>query len=185
LNQPILGIDPGLSETGWALVEPGDKPALRGSGCVKTAAGLPLPLRLRRLHEAMLSVLDEGKPEALALEQLFFMRSTQSMAATSQARGVILLAAELRGVPVFEYNPKDVKLSISGSGAAQKPQMQKMTQLLLGLKETLKPDDVADAAAIALCHLRTQKYRARLAAGLNSSPGTAERRKAFGQEARP
>jgi len=159
----VLGVDPGLERTGWAVLSDGQPALLESSGLISTPSTMALPLRLRRLHEALLKVLDEHSPAELALEQLFFMRSTRAIAGTSQARGVILLAAELRATPVSEYNPRDVKMSVTGNGAALKPQMIKMVQLLLKLPQPLHPDDVADAAAIGLCHLRTRKFLERIA----------------------
>jgi len=155
----VLGIDPGLARTGWALI--GTR--LVASGLIETPARTPLGDRLKRLHGAVLALLDLHRPEAVALEQLFFLRSTRAIAATSQARGVILLASALRGLEAAEYNPRDVKMALTGNGAALKPQMQRMVRLLLGLREDLRPDDVADAAAIALCHQRTRRFLARVA----------------------
>jgi crossover junction endodeoxyribonuclease RuvC len=96
----------------------------------------------------------------MAIEELFFLKAAQSVRATMQARGVILLAACQAQAPVHEYNPRQVKISLTGSGAAEKPQMQKMVQAALALKEILRPDDVADAAAIGLCHLRASRHKA-------------------------
>lgn len=156
----VLGVDPGVSETGWALLEGGVQGAsLHASGIIRTQAGLPLPFRLREIHAALSAVLVERRPEHVAIEELFFMTAAHTVRATLQARGVILLAACQAQAPVHEYNPRQVKIALTGSGAAQKAQMQKMTQAALGLKEILRPDDVADAAAIALCHLRASRHK--------------------------
>ena len=159
----FLGVDPGLARTGWAVIRPGDPVVLEASGLIATPSHMPSGQRLRCLFEATLSLLDKHAPTSLGIEQLFFLKSAKSIAATSQARGVILLASEMRGCPVREYNPTEVKMSLTGNGAALKPQIQRMVRILLCLKETLRPDDVADAAAIALCHMRTERFKARLA----------------------
>ncbi len=154
---PILGVDPGLADTGWAVL--GDGPRVLEAGLVKTPAGDPLPDRLRRLHLEIAAVVARAKPSALALEELFFTPMARTQFATVQARGVILLAAAQAGVPVCAYNPRIVKQALTGSGAAAKPQMQRMVARLLGLAEVPKPDDVADAMAIALCHQRVARFR--------------------------
>ncbi|HVE15003.1 MAG TPA: crossover junction endodeoxyribonuclease RuvC [Elusimicrobiota bacterium] len=157
----VLGVDPGMADTGWAVLEGGPQGArLSASGIIRTAAGLPLPFRLREIHAALAAVLAEHRPECMAIEELFFLKAAQSVRATMQARGVILLAACQAQAPVHEYNPRQVKISLTGSGAAEKPQMQKMVQAALALKEILRPDDVADAAAIGLCHLRASRHKA-------------------------
>ncbi|MFA5139470.1 MAG: crossover junction endodeoxyribonuclease RuvC [Elusimicrobiota bacterium] len=153
----VLGIDPGVSETGWAVVEEG--PALLGSGIIRTAAGLPLPDRLLTIHEGLLRVLREFRPDSVAVEEMFFLQAAHTVRATLQARGVVLLAARQGGCPVQEYNPRQVKMTLTGSGAAAKAQMQKMVQHALRLAEPLRPDDVADAAAIALCRLRQNRAK--------------------------
>jgi crossover junction endodeoxyribonuclease RuvC len=153
----VLGIDPGVSETGWAVLE--DGPALLGSGILRTAAGLPLPDRLLAIHEGLSRVLRESRPDAVAVEEMFFLQAAHTVRATLQARGVVLLAARQSGCPVREYNPRQVKMTLTGSGAAAKAQMQRMVQHALRLAEPLRPDDVADAAAIALCHLRQNRSK--------------------------
>lgn len=156
----VLGIDPGLSETGWALVaSEGTATRLLESGLIKTLPGVPLPERLGALHAGLSEVLRRGRPQEVAVEELFFLKAAHTVRATLQARGVVLLAAAQSGAPVREYNPRQVKVALTGSGAAGKPQMQRMVQALLGLPEVLRPDDVADAAAIALCHLRSGRAK--------------------------
>lgn len=150
-------MDPGLADTGWALLEqppPPSGPVLAASGLLRTEPALPLPERLRRIHEGLAAVISGHGPQALAVEEMFFLKAADSMRASLQARGVILLAAALGRVPVAEYNPRQVKSCLTGSGAAPKAQMQRMVARALGLAGPLRPDHVADAAAIALCHLR-------------------------------
>lgn len=151
----ILGIDPGLHETGWAVLDGApSSPRLVASGVIRTLPGLPLPERLKAIH-AELAVVLKGHPiKSCAIEEMFFTTIATTVRATLQARGVALLALAHAGHGVTEYNPKTVKLSLTGSGRAEKAQMQTVVQKALGLADKLRPNDVADAAAIALCHLR-------------------------------
>jgi crossover junction endodeoxyribonuclease RuvC len=157
----VLGIDPGVSETGWAILEAADgaPPRLIDAGLIKTRPDTELPERLRLIHAGLSDVISRHQPESVAVEEMFFIKVAHTIRATLQARGVVLLAAAQAGKPVSEYNPRSVKLAITGSGAADKTQMQIVVQKTLGLAERLRPDDVADAAAIALCHLRSQRVR--------------------------
>lgn len=157
----VLGIDPGVSETGWAVLDsarPSD-PRLLAAGVIRTAPPAALSERLRDIHAAVSSVLATHQPASVAVEELFFLKAAHTVRATLQARGVILLAAAQARKPVAEYNPRTVKLALTGTGSAQKSQMQRVVQSALKLKEILRPDDVADAAAIALCHLRSSRYK--------------------------
>ena len=157
----ILGIDPGVSETGWAVLSGGvGVPArLLASGVIRTRPGGPLPQRLSAIHAEISKVLSDHSPSAVAIEQMFFLKAAETVRATLQARGVILLAAAQARREVSEYNPRTVKLTLTGSGRAEKAQMQRAVQKSLGLAEVLRPDDVADAAAIALCHLRGSRHK--------------------------
>lgn len=147
----VLGIDPGVSETGWAVLE-GQR--LIASGCIRTSPRTPFPKRLHEIHDSLEDILREHRPEEVAIEEMFFTKTANTIRNTLQARGVAVLAATRNGAPLREYNPKTVKAALTGSGKAPKAQMQKMVQTVLGLKKKLTPDDVADAAAIALCHIR-------------------------------
>ena len=157
----VLGIDPGVSETGWAVLSGPDasKPRLAASGLIKTRPSMRLPERLRLIHSGLAAVIREHAPDAVAVEEMFFLTAAHTVRATLQARGVVLLAAAQAGKTVSEYNPRSVKLAVTGSGSAAKDQMQSVVQKILGLSERLRPDDVADAAAIALCHLRSQRFK--------------------------
>jgi len=157
----VLGIDPGVSETGWAVLagEPGQEPRLLASGLIKTYPTQELTARLFHIHAECERVIAEHAPDSVALEQMFFMKAATTIRATLQARGVILLAIAQSGKAVSEYDPKTVKLTLTGSGRAEKPQMQAVVQKALKLAEILRPDDVADAAAIALCHLRSSRLK--------------------------
>lgn len=156
----ILGVDPGMHETGWAVLDgAAASPRLVASGVIRTQPGVPLPERLKAIHAELAAVLREHAPEACAIEEMFFTTVATTVRATLQARGVALLAVAQSGKSVHEYNPKTVKLALTGSGRAEKAQMQTVVQKALGLADKLRPNDVADAAAIALCHLRTGRMK--------------------------
>ncbi|MFN4217801.1 MAG: crossover junction endodeoxyribonuclease RuvC [Candidatus Bipolaricaulia bacterium] len=149
----VLGIDPGLATTGYAVLESGDRRfRVLEAGVIRTPADTPLPHRLHTLYEDTRRLLREYRPDALAIEELFFAQNRTTAMAVAQARGVVLLAAhdvaETKG-----YTPLQIKLRIAGYGRAKKPQIQKMMKQLLRLKEIPKPDDAADALAVALCYL--------------------------------
>ena len=156
----VLGVDPGVSETGWAVLEPAPPGGrLVEAGCIRTSPRTPLPERLRLIHRALADILARHAPESMAVEEMFFLKAAHTIRATLQARGVVLLAGADAGIEVREYNPRQVKMALTGSGAAPKAQMQRMTQAALSLREPLRPDDTADAAAIALCHIRAGRTR--------------------------
>ena len=152
----ILGIDPGYGITGFGLVE-----ANRGSqqlihcGAITTPAGMDFSARLEIIYEDMRQLLEKAKPEAVAIEELFFGQNVTTGIGVAQSRGVILLAIRQAGVPVFSYKPMQVKQAVVGYGNATKHQVQDMTRRLLRLEKMPKPDDAADAIAIALCHARS------------------------------
>ena len=152
----ILGIDPGVATIGFGVVraERG-KNTLLQYGVITTPAGIPLSQRLVQISEDMEQLIRQFKPDEIAVEELFFSKNITTGIAVAHGRGVILLAAEKLGVPVFEYTPMQVKQAVVGYGAAQKRQVMLMTQRLLGMKEVPKPDDAADALAIAICHSRS------------------------------
>ncbi len=156
----VLGIDPGTATTGFALVVEGrvgggaDEPTLVDCGVIRTKAGVPMPQRLVQIHEALCQLIEELRPDAVAVEELFFSANVTTAISVGQARGVILLAAASAGLPVAEYKPNVVKQAVSGYGGADKRQMQEMVRMLLRLAEAPRPDDAADAVAIALCPLQ-------------------------------
>lgn len=149
----VLGIDPGLATTGYAILESeGRRVRVLEAGVIRTPADTPLSQRLHTLYEDTRRLLKEYKPDALAIEELFFAQNRTTAMAVAQARGVVLLAAY--GLTAMKgYTPLQIKLRIAGYGRAKKPQMQKMMKQLLRLKEIPKPDDAADALAVALCYL--------------------------------
>jgi len=152
----ILGIDPGFAIVGFGLLrsEPGGQ-ALLSCGTITTPAGLPLPTRLLQIERDMDQLLETFHPDAMAVEELFFTNNITTGISVAQARGVILTAAERAGVPIFEYSPSAVKMAITGYGKAEKRQVMEMTRKLLKLQAVPRPDDAADAVAIALCHARS------------------------------
>ena len=152
----ILGIDPGVATIGFGVIraERG-KNTLLQYGVITTPAGIPLSQRLVQISEDMEQLIHQFKPDEMAVEELFFSKNITTGIAVAHGRGVILLSAEKLGVPVFEYTPMQVKQAVVGYGAAQKRQVMLMTQRLLGMKEVPKPDDAADALAIAICHSRS------------------------------
>jgi crossover junction endodeoxyribonuclease RuvC len=159
----ILGIDPGLSFTGWGVVEAfsRDKVNPLQYGCIKTIASVPLIQRLQTINTELQFIIDKYKPEVVAIEELFFFKVTKSIAAVGQTRGAIILTASLNKIPLFEYNPKSVKTALTGYGSADKYQMQHIVKTFLKLKEIPKPDDAADALAIAVCHASTISWNAK------------------------
>lgn len=157
----VLGIDPGIGTTGYGVVgedNQGDV-VLVAYGAVETRPGAPMPERLQVLYGEMMNILREHKPESVAVEQLFFGRNVTTAIMVGQARGVVLLAAAQAGLQVYEYKPAEVKQALSGYGKADKRQMQEMVKLLLHLDHIPRPDDAADAIAVAVCHLHSQRLR--------------------------
>ena len=152
----ILGIDPGVATIGFGLVDC-DRAHQRlvQYGVITTPAGLPLSTRLWQISRDMEQLLTAFRPDECAVEELFFSKNITTGIAVAHGRGVILLAAEKAGVPVFEYTPMQVKQSVVGYGKAEKKQVMLMTQRLLHMKDVPRPDDAADALAIAICHGRS------------------------------
>ncbi len=149
----ILGIDPGYAIVGFGVVEyDGYGFVPLHFGAITTQAGTDFTLRLKTIYDDMNTVLTSFRPDAMAIEKLFFNTNQKTGIDVAQARGVTLLAAVNAGVPIFEYTPLQVKQSVVGYGRAEKPQVMEMTRKILGLAEVPKPDDTADALAIAICH---------------------------------
>jgi crossover junction endodeoxyribonuclease RuvC len=154
----ILGIDPGTAIMGYGLIaQQGNRLKSIKYGVLRTAATLPLAARLLQIHQGLEAIIQEYQPDAVAVEELFFNKNTRTALAVGQARGVILLAAEQAGVEIAEYTPLQVKQGVVGYGRAEKKQIQEMVKMLLCLEEIPKPDDAADALAIAICHAHSRK----------------------------
>ncbi len=149
----ILGIDPGYAIIGWGVLnyERGRFAPL-DFGAVTTAAGTPFVERLQQIYTDLSRILEQHRPDAMAIEKLYFQNNQKTAIEVAEARGVILLAAQNAGVPIYEYTPLQVKSAVTGFGQAQKPQVMEMTRRLLRLQQVPKPDDTADALAIAICH---------------------------------
>ena len=148
----ILGIDPGIGICGFGLIETTGRAGARALdfGVATTEVGAPLPARLLELYNSLAEVFEQTKPEVVAVEKLFFSKNITTGIAVAEARGIVLLTAEQRGVPVYEYTPNEIKKSLTGYGAATKTQIQEMVRLHLGLEKKPKPDDAADALAVAI-----------------------------------
>lgn len=162
----VIGIDPGTARTGYGVVQASPSGALQliGYGVITTPAKQPMAQRLIQLHEELQALLIEYKPTTGAVEQLFFQKNVSTALSVGQARGVVLLTLASSGLSMGEYSPQDVKLAVTGYGAADKTQMQRMVKTLLQMDELPKPDDAADALAVAICHIQSNAFHARLEA---------------------
>ncbi len=157
----VLGIDPGTATTGYGLVRETSDGSLEvvAFGVIITPAGTPMEKRLHLLHQQLTAIILLHHPTTGAVEKLFFERNVTTAIAVGQARGVALLALAQNGLSVAEYTPLEVKQAVAGFGNADKQQVQQMVRALLGLKEVPRPDDAADALAIAITHLHSKKLR--------------------------
>ena len=154
----VLGIDPGLATTGYGLVEErGQDLSLVDFGVLETPANLPLDRRLQQLYHDLCSLVAGFEIESVAVEDLFFSRNARTAMVVGQARGVILLAAAEARLPVFSYTPLQVKSAVVGYGQATKSQVQEMVRVLCAMESIPRPDDAADAIAIAICHLHSAR----------------------------
>jgi crossover junction endodeoxyribonuclease RuvC len=152
----ILGIDPGYAIVGFGVLRhERSEPSLLACGAINTPAGQPLPKRLLQIADDLEQLIQQFSPDAMAVERLYFGNNVTTGIGVAQARGVILMTAQRHGVPIYEYDPSQVKQAVAGYGKAEKRQVMDMTKRLLKLKSVPKPDDAADAVAIALCHARS------------------------------
>lgn len=167
----VLGIDPGLTRCGVGIVAgPASRPTVVHHRCVRTSPETPLEQRLLAVHEELLAVIDEHRPEALAVERVLFTANARTAMATGQAAGVALLAAASRGLTVATYSPNEVKQTVAGDGAADKAAVGRLVAMQLGLSAAPRPADVADALAVALTHLAMD----RLAVAVQGTPVARE-----------
>ncbi len=151
----ILGIDPGTAITGYGLVrenQPGQLEAV-AYGVITTPAKTPMPERLMKLYAELNEILKLHPPDGSAVEELFFQRNVTTAISVGQARGVVLLALAQAGVPIADYKPMEIKQAVVGYGGADKRQVQEMVRMLLNLESIPRPDDAADALAVAICHI--------------------------------
>jgi crossover junction endodeoxyribonuclease RuvC len=148
----VLGIDPGTAQTGYGLVErTGSRLRAIDYGSLETPAAMALPQRLLLIQDGLIELIETHRPDLVAVERLYFNKNVQTALAVGQARGVALLTAAKYSLPVHEYGPSEVKMAVTGHGRAEKGQVQRMVQTVLGLAVLPRPDDAADALAIAIC----------------------------------
>lgn len=154
-----LGLDPGTATTGYGLVrlDPDGSLLAVKYGVITTPKNTPAAERLLTLHDQLQDLLHEHEPETVAVEKLFFQRNVSTALAVGQARGVMLLASARAGLEVYEYTPNEIKQAVAGYGSAGKRQMQEMVRVLLALEDIPRPDDAADALAVAICHLHSAR----------------------------
>lgn len=156
----ILGIDPGIAIVGFGLIEADrGRTRLLNYGAITTPAGLPLARRLVQIEQDMEALIAQLKPDAIAVEELFFSNNITTGIAVAHGRGIILCTAEKSGVPLYEYTPMQVKQAITGYGKAVKKQIQEMTRIMLHLESVPKPDDTADALGMAIAHCHCSRSR--------------------------
>lgn len=149
----ILGIDPGYAIIGWGVLDyEKNKFSVVDYGAITTPAGMPFPERIELIYEEITAIIARNKPEALSMEKLYFTNNKTTGIDVAQARGVLLLAAARAGLEIHEYTPVQVKQGVVGYGKAEKKQVMEMTRVILNLPEVPKPDDTADALALAICH---------------------------------
>jgi crossover junction endodeoxyribonuclease RuvC len=166
----VIGIDPGTASTGYGIVESaGSRLSALAEGVIQTRAGVPLERRLADIHARLEALLDEHRPDAVAIEELYFGANVRTAFAVGQARGVVLLAAGQRGIPSRSYTPQQVKGAVCGHGHAAKEQVARMVARLLALPAPPAPDHAADALAVAICHLN----RSPLAQAIATTEATA------------
>ncbi|HEX8074154.1 MAG TPA: crossover junction endodeoxyribonuclease RuvC [Thermoleophilaceae bacterium] len=157
----VLGIDPGASNTGYGVVlTRGQALAALDGGVIETSPSDPLERRLARIHARVCDLISEHRPDAMAIEDLFFGQNVRTAFSVGQARGAALLSAGMAGVPCYSYTPQAVKSAVCGSGRAEKDQVQRMVAALLSLPEAPRPDHAADALAVAICHANGSATRA-------------------------
>jgi len=155
----VLGIDPGVATTGYAFIKEGAPFCqIFDFGIITTSAKQPFPERLKYIHKSLSKLIKKFKPAVIVVEQLYFCKNVKTALMVGQARGVILLTAILNKLPLYEFTPLQVKQAVCGYGKATKPQIQSMVKALLGLKKIPKPDDAADALAIALTYLQSKNF---------------------------
>ena len=156
----VLGIDPGTATTGYGLVRQKQDGSLEAvaHGAILTPAKTPMPDRLATLYSELQEIILLHQPESAAVEKLFFQKNVKTALSVGQGRGVVLLALAQAGLKIGEYTPNEIKQAVTGYGSAGKAQMQEMVRMLLSLDERPKPDDAADALAVAICHLHSSRY---------------------------
>lgn len=155
----VIGFDPGSAITGYGIIEehPDHSLIVIDYGVLRTGPEQSLPDRLKSIYEQVNQILTLHQPQSAAVENLYFQRNVRTALTVGQARGVLLLALAQAELPIAEYNPMEVKQAVAGYGKADKKQMQQMVKMLLGLEDIPRPDDAADALAVAICHIHSRK----------------------------
>lgn len=154
----ILGIDPGFAITGYGIIErKSNNYRVVDFGVITTEPSIELPQRLYHLYERLNEIIEQYRPDAFAIEELFFCKNIRTAINVAHARGVAIMCASKAGLKTFEYTPLQVKQAIAGYGRAEKRQIQEMTRIMLNMREIPKPDDAADALAVAICHANTNR----------------------------
>ena len=155
----IIGIDPGYAITGFGVIEyKGNHFKLIEAGAIETKKGVPFPNRLEKIYDDMMFLIEKHKPDAIAVEELFFNTNTTTAIGVAQGRGMVLVAAAKTCTPIYEYTPLQVKQAVVGYGRAEKKQVQMMVQRILNIEKIPKLDDTTDALAIAMCHAHSYRF---------------------------
>ncbi|NLM06310.1 MAG: crossover junction endodeoxyribonuclease RuvC [Tissierellia bacterium] len=156
----ILGIDPGLAIVGYSILDvEGNRMKAANYGVIETASTMDFPDRLKFLYEELNLIIKKYKPDEVAIEELFFNKNVKTAIKVGHARGVEILSASMNGLEIYEYTPLQIKNAITGYGRAEKNQIQEMVKILLNLSEIPKPDDAADALAVAITHFHSLKHK--------------------------
>jgi crossover junction endodeoxyribonuclease RuvC len=159
----ILGIDPGIAIVGYGVIDyTGNKFTVIDYCAITTPAGMKVEDRLNEIYNSLNVIMDKYKPEFMAIEELFYNKNAKTVINVAEARGVTLLSAARKNIPIYEYTPLQVKQAVVGYGRAEKKQVQQMTKVLLNLEKVPKPDDTADALAIAICHAHSYNALSRI-----------------------
>ena len=155
----ILGIDPGTGIMGWGLIEKHANGTIKPIkyGCIRTKPNTNHFERLAHIHRTLSDIIRDNQPDEICIEELFFFKNQKTIISVAEARGVAIVTAKIFDLPVFEYTPLQIKQALTGYGRADKKQIQEMVRLTCKLKECPKPDDAADAIAIAICHAQTNQ----------------------------
>lgn len=175
----ILGVDPGLANTGYGVIEhDGSRSRMLAAGCIVTSTAEPLPQRLQQIYDGIMRAIELHEPNVACLEKLFFSVNVKSAMAVGEGRGVAILATAKAGIPLAEYTPQQIKQAVSGSGKANKMQVERMVKVLLNLEQVPATSHAADALAVALCHAHSFKYSQVVLASLDKLGGSPRRRTA-------
>ncbi len=155
----IIGIDPGYAITGFGVIDyEGNHFKLIDAGAIETKAGVPFPIRLEKIYDDMMLLIEKYRPDAISIEELFFNTNTTTAIGVAQGRGAVLIAAAKTSTPIYEYTPLQVKQAVVGYGRAEKKQVQMMVQRILNLTKIPKLDDTTDAMALAMCHAHSCRF---------------------------